>query len=49
MNENTSYEVPEKEETKTLSAIAAAGGIVNAEKAIQMAGKYKPTKLTKTK
>ncbi len=49
MNENTSYEVPEKEESKTLSAIAAAGGIVNAEKAIQMAGKYKPAKLTKTK
>ncbi len=48
-DENMAYAVPEKEETKTLSAIAAAGGIVNAEKAIQLASQYKPSKLPKSK
>jgi subtilisin family serine protease len=49
LDENTSYDVPEKQESKTLSSIAAAGGIVNAEKAIQMASQYSPSKLSKTK
>ena len=49
MDENTSYGDPEKEESKTLSSIAAAGGIVNAEKAIQLAGQYQPSKISKSK
>jgi hypothetical protein len=49
LDENTSYDVPDKQESKTLSSIAAAGGIVNAEKAIQIASQYSPSKLSKTK
>jgi subtilisin family serine protease len=32
-----SYDIPQKEETKSLQEIASAGGIVNAEKALQIA------------
>jgi hypothetical protein len=43
------YQVPEKEDTKTLAEIAATGGIVNAANAIQLASKYNANKIIKTK
>ena len=43
------YQVPEKEDTKTLAEITATGGIVNAANAIQLASKYNANKIIKTK
>ncbi|MEN9697865.1 MAG: hypothetical protein RLZ56_1286 [Bacteroidota bacterium] len=37
---NTRFEVPQKDSNKTLNEIAAAGGIINAANAIQLAGIY---------
>jgi cell wall-associated protease len=48
-DKNLEYQVPDKEETKTLSEIAATGGIVNAASAIQLASKYNTNKAIKTK
>jgi hypothetical protein len=48
-DKNFEYQVPDKEETKTLSEIASTGGIVNAASAIQLASKYNTNKAIKTK
>jgi subtilisin family serine protease len=48
-DKNFEYNVPDKEETKTLSEIASTGGIVNAANAIQLASKYNTNKTNKTK
>ena len=48
-NKDESYSIPQKEETKTLQQIAAAGGIVNAAKAIEMANTFPTKKTSKTK
>ena len=45
-DQEISYEIPQKEETKSLSEIASAGGIVNAAKAIQIASIYSSQKTT---
>lgn len=42
--QDISYDIPQKEETKSLSEIASAGGIVNAAKAIQIASIYNSQK-----
>jgi subtilisin family serine protease len=46
---NLKYTVPEKETSKSLPEIAAAGGIVNASNAIQLAAKYSNAKTIKIK
>lgn len=48
---NKRYSIPQKEEVKTLQEVAAAGGIVNAANAIQLANEYslKLKRKTKTK
>ncbi len=46
---NQKYIVPEKETSKSLPEIAAAGGIVNASNAIQLAAKYSNAKTIKIK
>jgi subtilisin family serine protease len=45
-DQDISYDIPQKEETKSLSEIASAGGIVNAAKAIQIASIYSSQKTT---
>lgn len=42
--QDISYDIPQKEETKSLAEIASAGGIVNAAKAIQIASIYNSQK-----
>jgi hypothetical protein len=44
IDNNLSYAVPQKDESKNLDEIAKAAGIVNASNAIQTAGNYKPSK-----
>ncbi len=48
-NKDESFPIPQKEETKTLPQIAAAGGIVNAANAIAMANRFPTKKIAKTK
>ncbi len=48
-DQDISYDIPQKEETKSLSEIASAGGIVNAAKAIQIASIYSSQKTTNNK
>jgi subtilisin family serine protease len=48
-NKDETYYIPQKEETKTLQQIAAAGGIVNAANAIQLANSYPIKKTAKAK
>ncbi len=48
-NPNAEFVVPQKEESKKLTEIASAGGIVNAANAIQIANKYIPSKNIKSK
>jgi subtilisin family serine protease len=48
-NKEESYSIPQKEDSKTLQQIAAAGGIVNAAKAIAMANSFPTKKSEKTK
>jgi subtilisin family serine protease len=43
------FEVPQKDITKKLSAIAAAGGIVNAANAISLASQFKTARQSKNK
>jgi subtilisin family serine protease len=45
----TSYSIPQKEDTKTLQEIAAAGGIVNAANALQIANDYSTKNKNKSK
>jgi cell wall-associated protease len=44
---STSYAIPQKEESKNLNEIAAAGGIVNAANAIELAAVYSKRKTNK--
>jgi subtilisin family serine protease len=43
--QDITYDIPQKEETKSLNEIASAGGIVNAAKAIQIASIYNSQKV----
>jgi hypothetical protein len=49
IDNNTLYTVPQKEESKKLNEVAAAGGIVNAANAIQLAKTYKSSTKKNTK